>query len=230
MKIAQTLKINIALSLALLFHASGLIGILYSSEKDWFIANTPVNLLLMAALIFFTHPEKNKAFFYFFFISFFTGFIAEIIGINTAVLFGNYTYGTLLGFKIAGVPLLIGLNWFVVVYCAAFTTQYIEAWFIHRMNAEQQLSARIKAASFIVDASLLTTLFDYLIEPVAIKLNYWQWQPAGEVPLYNYICWFFISAFLLIIFRRFNFNRHNQFAVHLLIIQILFFMALRIFL
>ena len=56
----------IALFMALLFHISGLIGILFTQYKDWFIANTYINLLLMAALIIVTHPLKNKGFFIFF--------------------------------------------------------------------------------------------------------------------------------------------------------------------
>ena len=38
-------------------------------------------------------------------------FFSEWIGVNYGLLFGSYSYGNSLGFKIGGVPLLIGLNW-----------------------------------------------------------------------------------------------------------------------
>jgi uncharacterized membrane protein len=35
---------------------------------------------------------------------------------------------------------------------------------------------KIQAISFVVDAALLTTLFDFIMEPVAMELYFWQWQ------------------------------------------------------
>ncbi len=55
-------KNNIALFLALLFHVCGAIGILFTPYKQWFVSNTPVNLLLMTALLVFTQKEKNLPF------------------------------------------------------------------------------------------------------------------------------------------------------------------------
>ena len=51
-----------ALFIALLFHICGLIGILFTPYRNWFIQNTPLNLLLMALLLIATHPKKNKKF------------------------------------------------------------------------------------------------------------------------------------------------------------------------
>src|SRR4051812_22010067 len=101
-------KNNIALFLALLFHMSGAIGILFTSYKQWFISNTPVNLLIMSALLMFTQKEKNPAFFFFVLLCYATGMITEIIGVNTGYLFGKYEYGEVLGPKLYHVPWLIG--------------------------------------------------------------------------------------------------------------------------
>ena len=83
--------------------------------------------------------------------------------------------------------------------------------------------------SFIVDAALLILLFDWVMEPAAVKLGYWQWE-QNTIPLYNYVCWILISALLLFLFRKLNVARQNIFAVHLFIIQFLFFWILRTFL
>ena len=109
-------KFDIATAIAVLFHTIGLVGILYF-DKNFFIQSTAFNLLLSFALIIWTQTEKNKFFFLFFLACFFVGITVEIIGINTGILFGDYTYGNVLGLKFKNVPVLIGINWFIIIYC-----------------------------------------------------------------------------------------------------------------
>ncbi len=223
-------KTNIALFIALLFHVSGVIGILFTPYKAWFISNTPLNLLLMAALLLFTQREKNIAFYGFIILCFATGMLTEIIGVNTGYLFGNYRYGDVLGNKIFAVPLVIGINWFVIMFCAGTITNGVSEWVYRKLEANNQPSNYVKLFSFVIDAAMLATFFDWIMEPAAQQLGFWQWLPNGEIPLYNYLCWFIISATLLTVFRFMKFDKHNQFAVHLFIIQLLFFLVLQTFL
>ena len=223
-------KYNIAIFIALLFHISGVIGILFTPYKDWFIANTPLNLVVMLVLLIWMQPQKNISFFLFFAICFLVGMGTEIIGVNTGKLFGHYYYGTIMGSKLNGVPYLIGINWFVVVFCSGIIITKLNNWIEDKYLVEGlQMSSFLKTVSFILDGALLATLFDYNLEPVAIKLNFWQWQ-NNQIPLYNFICWFIISALLLVVFRRLNFNKNNHFAIHLFTIQLLFFIALQTYL
>ena len=83
--------------------------------------------------------------------------------------------------------------------------------------------------STIADGALLAVLFDWVIEPVAIRLGYWQWTD-GEVPWSNYYSWWGVSALILTLFHLLTFKKQNLFAVHLLLIQFMFFMLLRIML
>ncbi len=223
-------KKNIAVFLALLFHISGFIGIVFTPYKDWFIQNTPTNLLLMFALLIWVQEQKNVAFYAFVFIACITGISTEMIGVNTAKLFGHYAYTPIMGRQINGVPFLIGINWFVVVFCSGIMVYQFSLWAEEKYAiANVRLPLWLKTASFVFDAAMLTTFFDFILEPIAIKLNFWQWQ-NNQIPVYNYICWFVISAVLLFIFKRLSFNKHNQFAIHLFIIQVLFFVALQIYL
>ncbi len=209
---------------------SGLIGILFTPYKDWFVHNTPLNLGLMFLLLLYTQPYRSRRFYLFMLIAFVIGMVTEMIGVHTGKLFGHYQYGTVMGSKLFGVPYLIGINWFVVVFCSGVFMRKINMFIESRFMAEgEQMRPGFKAASFIIDGALLATLFDFCIEPVAIQLNYWHWKNS-EVPFYNYVCWFFISALLLVLFRKLNFNKNNHFAVHLLIIQVLFFLALQTYL
>jgi bisanhydrobacterioruberin hydratase len=228
-KISQQHKFFIATFIALLFHVSGCIG-MFTSHKDWFIRNTPLNLLLMFVLLLWTQQEKNRSFYFFLLTCFVVGILVEIVGVNTSVLFGRYEYGSVMGKKIMNVPWLIGINWFVIMYTSGMAVSQVHHWVEKQYaTAGAFLSPQIRNASIIIDGALLATFFDYIMEPVAIKLEYWSWF-NGNIPFFNYLCWFIVSLVLLYVFTKFNFNRHNQFAVHLLIIQLLFFGVLRTFL
>ncbi|MEP6682930.1 MAG: carotenoid biosynthesis protein [Parafilimonas sp.] len=226
----RKLLIKASLFIALLFHISGLIGILFTPYKNWFIQNTWFNLLLMADLLIITHPLKNRRFNFFLIIAIITGFAAEAIGVNTAFLFGKYSYGNVLGVKVFNVPIIIGINWFLIIYCTGMVTQSYENFMLKKLNAKGiAINKKMMITSFIIDATFLAVLFDWIMEPVAVKLGFWQWQ-NNQIPTYNYISWAIISALLLALFRKLNYDKRNIFAVHLFIIQLLFFLVLRTFL
>jgi uncharacterized membrane protein len=58
------------------------------------------------------------------------------------------------------------------------------------------------------------TIFDFIMEPAAVKLNYWIWLESSNtyvIPLKNYICWFgFGSIFSFILFTVLSKNSENQ--------------------
>jgi putative membrane protein len=202
--------------IALLFHVSGIIG-MKGEHRDWFIAHTPINLVLMTILVVINERFPNKKFIIFGAIAFVTGMVVEIIGVQTGLLFGDYAYGTVMGIKFAGVPILIGLLWFVTVFGAGHLTQIVLG---NRID-----SPFVKA----VIAALITTLFDVILEPGAISLGYWSWfTDNGDVPFYNYICWFLTSLILHVVFFKYYLNseRTGRFTASLLVIQMIFFVFL----
>ena len=204
---------------------------MFTNSRDWFIQNTPLNLLLMFGLLIWTHKPKYGKFAAFFVICFAVGMITEMIGVNTGILFGKYAYGTVMGPKLLQVPYLIGINWFVIMYTSAMTIMKFHEWVEDRYAiAGSMLTPQIKSLSLILDGALLATFFDFIMEPVAVKLGYWLWLGDGSIPFFNYLCWFIISIGLLYVFGRLTFTTHNLFAVHLFLIQLLFFGVLRTFL
>ncbi len=221
---------NIALFLALLFHVSGAIGMILTPYKDWFISYTPFTLLVMFVLLLLTQEQKNSWFWLFVVLCFITGLAVEIIGVNKGWIFGEYVYGDVLGPKLLNVPLLIGVNWFTAVYCAANLVYVLNEWLFKKLGNDMRPSIAVMLFAFVTDAAMVTTFFDWIMEPTAVQLGFWKWLPAGEIPLYNFICWFVISALLQTAFRLFKFPKPNQFAVHLLIIELLFFLVLQTFL
>lgn len=218
---------QIATGIAVFFHAIGLLGMLFGNQA-MFAALTPYNLLLSAGLLVWAQEQKTIGFLLFFIICFFTGFFTEYLGINYQILFGEYNYLPALGVQLQGVPLVIGINWFMIIYCTGSFVQRMldKAW---NMLAGEALSARSGVGFFsvILDGALLATFFDWIMEPVAIQLGYWQWAGDGSIPLKNYWTWFLVSAFLLFFYKRLHFPKPNHFAVNLFLIQFMFFLILR---
>ena len=220
-------KPGIPLFIAILFHFTGVLGILFTPYRDWFIANTPLTLILMGILLAASQEKIEKRFVLFFLLAFVTGMVTEMIGVNTGILFGNYAYGTVMGPKLLGVPFLIGMNWFVIVFCCGSLMHKLNKVMLAKYDAP--IPVAIIKWSVIIDGAVLATFFDWLMEPVAVKLGFWSWE-GGVIPMLNYACWFGISAILLGVQQQLKIKAQNHFAIHLLIIQSLFFLSLRTFL
>jgi putative membrane protein len=223
-------KYQQATAIAILFHTIGLFGILFSNAP-WFIHSSSINLMLMCTLLFYTQEKINLPFLVFFMVCFAVGMAVEIVGTSTGWLFGSYQYGKILGPGIKNVPFIIGINWFIIIYCCGVSIHQLLSRLTQKLGEQMGKPARsIQKLSIMVDGATLAVLFDWLMEPVAVKLGYWQWLTNGEIPLYNYLCWFVVSMFLLFIFHKLPFVKQNKFAVNLLLIQAMFFLLLRTFL
>jgi bisanhydrobacterioruberin hydratase len=223
-------KFEIATAIAVLFHTIGLVGILYF-DKQFFLSATPLNLLLSFILLVWTQNGKNRDFLLFLLACFLAGVIVEMIGVNTGYLFGDYSYGDVLGVKLLHVPLVIGINWAIIIYCCGISIHTLLLKAINRVATDTgKPPAALKALSIIVDGATLAVFFDWLMEPAAIRLGYWQWHGDGSIPIFNYICWFLVSVVLLTVFHFSKFNKQNKFAVNLLLVQMMFFLLLRTFL
>ncbi|MEO5891625.1 MAG: carotenoid biosynthesis protein [Ferruginibacter sp.] len=223
-------KYQVATAIALFFHSIGLLGLLFF-DNGFFIRSTPFNLLLSFSLLVWTQQGKNIAFFVFMVAVLLIGIFSEMAGVNTGLLFGDYSYGKVLGVQWMGVPLIIGVNWFIIIYCCGISTQTLLLKVIRRVAIDsKEPPLLIKAMSVIIDSATMAVAFDWLMEPVAIKLGFWTWQGNGEVPFFNYISWLVISMLMLTIFQFCRFNKKNKFAVNLFLIQVMFFLLLRTFL
>jgi putative membrane protein len=223
-------KVFWSTGIALLIHSVGLMGMLFF-DKFWFARMTPLNLLLMFFLIVWSRSGKKIFFIVFLIVSFIIGMLSEVIGVHTGLLFGNYTYGSIMGYKIAEVPFVIGLNWFVIIYGAVATVHFFTSLIIPLKEPKIYGTTYSPiGVKVLIGAAILATLFDWVMEPVAVSLGFWSWAGDGHIPLYNYMSWFCISTIILLIFRSLRIRPDNLFAVHLFLIQMMFFILLRAFL
>jgi putative membrane protein len=219
-------KLFWSLFILVLVHTAGAIGIAFY-DTALFSGMTPYNLLLMFILLIWNEEEKNKSFLNALLIAFYVGLIVELIGVNTHQLFGYYTYGNVLGLKFFGVPVLIGVNWFIIVFSA-----YISAGLLlGKLHFNKKHSKNNFFARFLqplIGASI-AVLFDWLMEPVALRLGFWNWD-GNSIPVFNYICWFVFSFLISYAFQSLRIGTTNRFAPFLICIQTVFFIFLRIFL
>ncbi|MBC5994076.1 carotenoid biosynthesis protein [Pontibacter cellulosilyticus] len=202
----------LAIAVLVIFHAVGLWGLLFSGDPEYFQNLTPMNLLLTNALLFSFHKSWNKDFILFAIFVFAVGFFSEVVGVHTGLLFGDYTYGEALGLKVWEVPVLIGLNWLMLVYTTGHISNYTGWHWI---------------AKAIFGAGLMV-LLDFFIEPVAMQYDFWSWS-GNTVPFTNYVGWFMIALVLQLYFHKSDFKRQNRLAPMVYLVQLLFFVVLFLF-
>ncbi|MFM6976185.1 MAG: carotenoid biosynthesis protein [Sphingobacteriaceae bacterium] len=207
-----SIKISIISFLVLLFHAVGLLGFLNTEWQSHFIALVPFHLLLMFALLLVSQQTWNRHFLQFVLLTYLGGYGIEYLGVHTGLIFGSYDYGDTLGTKFADIPLLIGVNWVLLIYSVGTSIEY--------------LNLKNKVLNLLLAAAVLV-LLDTLIEPVAIQFDYWSWE-GGLIPLQNYAAWFLVSLAGCWFFKRMKFTKQNLFGPVLLLAQFLFFIALNL--
>jgi|TARA_B110000503_G_scaffold93375_1_gene140832 bisanhydrobacterioruberin hydratase len=205
----QNTNTTISIFIIWLFHLCGLLGILYGN-RELFIAFTPINLFVSFALLFINQVELDRKNLLAGLAIFLIGMISEILGVQYGFIFGDYIYLNNLGFKILGVPIMIGVNWIILTYITGSFSNYI-------FNNNKKIA--------VVFGAILMVVLDLLIEPVAPELGFWAFDSI-YVPLQNYIGWFIIGLFVQIIYHYSIDKKDTTFSFHLLLVQFIFFTLL----
>ncbi|TPE45504.1 carotenoid biosynthesis protein [Pontibacter mangrovi] len=203
----------LAMAILFIFHAVGFWGLMFSGRPAYFQELTPMNLLLTNTLLFAFLRRWDAAFILFAAVVFAVGFFSEVVGVHTGLLFGNYTYGAALGTKLWDVPLLIGLNWLMLVYTTGQISNY----------------TRLPWWGKAILGTMLMLVLDYFIEPVAMAFDFWDWQ-GGHVPLSNYIGWFVVALALQAYYQWAPIYKTNRLAPYVYLVQLLFFLSIFILL
>ncbi len=177
------------------------------------VYGTPVNLLLSLAIVVFFDQHKGKSMLWFGVLVFALGYGLEVLGVQTGRIFGVYSYGDILGFKLWETPLMIGVNWLLLVIAAG--------------NLVDQVFTKSSIYLKIVLAATLMLLLDLLIEPIAIQWTMWTWESV-KVPIQNYIAWWLIAAVMFGIYHQFLGKQVNKVAGAVFIIQVAFFTLLNL--
>jgi len=140
----------------------------------------------------------------------------ENLGVKTGLVFGEYQYGENLPPYMGPVPFAIGFAWLAMLFSSMSIVQKLvpESWYKYDIV-------------FILGTALFMTLFDFLLEPAATKLQYWTWK-NDTIPLKNYVAWFIISYIFAWIGVQFKIlTKHiSKYGMHAYIAQFIYFILI----
>ena len=199
--------------LFVVIYAIGVAGIGIPLTQRLFIILIPFALLLsfIAILLFHKslHSENTR---FVFFTIILVSYLVEVAGVNSQLVFGKYLYGSGLGFKVFDTPLMIGINWAMLVYCSASIMERF----------------RMPVILQVILASVLMVVYDVVLEQVAPFLDMWYWN-GNSAPLQNYVVWFCLALIFHGLVKWNKVKTVNPLASAIFVCQFLFFVAILIF-
>lgn len=203
-------KYTYSFGFLIIFYLVGIAGFINPSTRQFFSRLTPLALMLSAGfLIWFHRPKFTLKMGEIFAFIFIFSFLVEAIGVKTGLIFGEYIYGNGLGIKLIETPLMIGLNWLMLVYCT-------------KIIAESIFASKTLSLFF---APLLMVIYDLVLEQAAPLLGMWSWA-GGKIPLQNYISWFLLAFLFHLLLQKTRIKFSNQLAAPVFVIQFMFFVIL----
>ena len=211
-------------------HLISIWGIKSEAAMDFYFPYIAVDILLCFGFLVYYQQHWNMNGVLFLFFTFCAGFIIQAIGVNTVYIekkvffggypFGPFVYGSALGPKLWNTPLLIGINWLILIYCIGILLKNL---------------SYSKVQKSLLGASMLV-LYDIVLEPMAKRNEMWFWLTKKDplshynpVPLQNYAGWFLFSFLMLIYFYNAKAKIRNPIAPAVFIIMFFFLVALHIF-
>ncbi|HEY3389797.1 MAG TPA: carotenoid biosynthesis protein [Prolixibacteraceae bacterium] len=199
--------------LFVLFYALGVAGIGLPFTQHLFITLIPFVLLMsFVAILLFHNSLHNENTRLVFFTIIFIGYIVEVAGVNSQLIFGKYLYGSGLGFKLFNTPLMIGINWAMLVYCSASIMERV----------------KIPAILQVILASVLIVLYDIVLEQVAPFLDMWYWN-GNTAPFQNYVVWFVLALIFHGLVKLKKVKTVNPLASAIFVCQFFFYVAILLF-
>lgn len=198
-----------------IFYLFGIFFHLWFETREIVIKLTEVNLFVFNIIIILYLAKENpnkRIFFLWLALTVFFTLIVEILGVYTGEIFGSYHYGETMKVKIGGVPIIIGVNWAILI------------------SAAHEVSKKIISNKSIIPliTAFFISIFDFVMEPIAMRLDYWQWA-NNSIPNQNYLVWFILGgifSYLLIILKV---NTSSKILLAYFLLQFLFFLVLNIF-
>ncbi|NJK97506.1 MAG: carotenoid biosynthesis protein [Bacteroidales bacterium] len=153
-----------------LFFAVGIIAHLIPYTRNMVLGLTEIFLISVNSIaiyyVFIDNKYKWEKLLLWLVITYLSTLLIEIVGVKTGQVFGSYVYGSTMKIKVFQVPVVIALNWVVLI-----------------LGSHSLIASFVKNAIFrIFLSSLFLVLLDYFIEPVAINFDYWSWF-GSEIPL-----------------------------------------------
>ncbi len=188
----------------ILVYVSGAIG--FVVNPSFFRPFTPYTLLLTTLVFLIHQPLAKKNYLLSFSALALLGFVSEVVGVHTGYVFGSYHYGHSLGYKFLGVPLLISLNWALLITCGIIISQSLHT------------NPTLKA----IFSALFVSGLDLLMEQMAPHLDYWYFE-RGIAGIHNSIGWLVISFSASLLLQKPLAKGNKKISVAIIALQFFFF-------
>lgn len=205
------------------FYAVGIAGHLWEVTRPLMLFMTPGFLGVFGLLTALPSILEGRGRFLLWLIpTYLVTFSLEALGVATGLVFGGYHYGPTLGAMVLEVPVVIGFNWTLVVLGFLQLADLLpwDRWKTLGKTA-------VRTAATVLFTAVACTAFDWVMEPLAMGLDYWQWE-GNVIPLQNYLAWFLIAAAGAAFYRLLKVKVRNNLAAGYVVIQLVFFIALRL--
>jgi len=199
---------GLLLRLMAIIYTVGILGLLIPETRALFTALTPVNIVLAAILVLSLEEKWDFRLIAAAFLVGGLGFAIEVAGVHTGTIFGNYFYRETLGPMFMGVPILLGLNWFFLIYSA------------------QAMVYHYGIVLGAILSALILVVYDVVLEPFAIQYDLWVWAGSGVPPIQNFVAWGLTALILTLLFRAIAGARKNALAGPIILMQFTFFTLL----
>jgi hypothetical protein len=164
---------------------------------------------IVSICLFYWQAKVNKKIIGFFaFIS--SWFLTEILIVKIVFDTNEFSYGSLLGFKMLGVPIAIGLIWFIAFLSSISITSY------GNLNNVKKYSL----------AAFLILMFTLTFHQFAGSFNILQWV-GGQAPFIFYLIWALFSLTAVFLIDKYvKINRPSIFIASMLPVLSIYFWLL----
>ncbi|MDD3803394.1 MAG: carotenoid biosynthesis protein [bacterium] len=188
---------------------AGSFGLSLNFLNPLFVFLTPFFLFISSVYVIIRTVELTKKRFIVLVCVLAATYFIEVAGVKTGIVFGEYVYKGGLGMKVFEVPPVIGLNWLILMLAG--------------LSIASQVTSNRFIASFI--SAVLLVYLDVLIEPSAIKHNWWSWE-NGIVPFHNYAAWFIIAFLFSLVLFSLSRGKNNKLLGRIYFMQLCFFVIM----
>jgi len=204
-------EIIIIIILAILFGVA-IVQHATNGQDDFLIKATPWFLLVVGIILILSLDLINKKVWFWLIGIYSITWGIEAVGTATGWPFGNYSYSNILGFALANTPLIIGINWIIVSLGAYALAKFV---------------GLKKIIPLIITSAVLTLLLDIVMEPAAVKLDYWQWN-TDSIPLQNYVSWFLIGLLIAYSLNKLKIKINKWVPGLIFIMLLIYFLSINI--
>tara|TARA_A100001015_G_scaffold291222_1_gene365120 strand:- start:104 stop:931 length:828 start_codon:yes stop_codon:yes gene_type:complete len=162
--------------------------------------------VFLGATFFIIHGAFFWGFFntiFFLIVTIIVSLLFEIIGSKTGYFFGgkyHYNKDNTPGYIIFGIPVLIPIAWFGIIYMGINFCSYVT-------NIRLPIENSVNYFSIILTA-IFVMLLDLVLDPLAVDEKRWSWESPGiyyGVPILNFFGWLLVPTLILLIFQYFSY-------------------------